>query len=235
MYNIEEIIEAIGIGLVVATFLLNTGRALKAIELCKESMVLLNTKGLNIKQQFGKQIYGRIYRTMFDAYRRVHDYTNAITYARKLLVIHCQFGKTVQEGWLSIHLAMICQSQSKYVEAKELYEKAVTLMKGNGSKKGEAIAYGNLGTVFQDLGDYDKAKEYLEKALAINMEIGDRAEEATCYGNLGAVFKSLGDYYKAKEYQKKALVITMKIVVNRIIVYWFTIGLKKMKEGNLQI
>ena len=42
MNNIEEIMEAIFIALVVATFLLNTGRVLNAIELCKESLVLQN-------------------------------------------------------------------------------------------------------------------------------------------------------------------------------------------------
>ncbi|KAL9986906.1 hypothetical protein ACROYT_G001120 [Oculina patagonica] len=211
MINKEEIIEAIGISLVVATFLLNTDRALKAIELCKESMALLNNKALSRKQQFGKQICGRIYRTMFDAYCRIHDNSNAITYGRKLLVIYSQCGETFQEGWLSIQLATIYQSQHRFVEAKELYERAVTIMKGIGNKNREEIAYANLGTVFQYLGDYDKAKECLEKALAINMEIGNRAGEAVCYENLGTVFQYLGDYVKAKEYLEKGLAINMEI------------------------
>ena len=36
MNNIEEIMQAISVGLIVATFLLNTGRARNTIELCKE-------------------------------------------------------------------------------------------------------------------------------------------------------------------------------------------------------
>ena len=40
--NIIDILKAIFIGLIVATFLLNTGRGLKAIEVCKECFILLN-------------------------------------------------------------------------------------------------------------------------------------------------------------------------------------------------
>lgn len=54
---IEEIILAIYIGFVVANFLLNAGWALKAIELCNESLVLLNNKALSKEEQFGKLIY----------------------------------------------------------------------------------------------------------------------------------------------------------------------------------
>ncbi|KAL9960763.1 hypothetical protein ACROYT_G034263 [Oculina patagonica] len=211
MNNIKELMEAIAIALLVATFLLNTGRALKAIKLCKESLVFLNSEALSIKHQFGKLIYKRTYETMFTAYCLIHDNTNAITCGRKLLVIYCECGLTVQEGHLSIVLGQIYQSQNKYVKAKELNERAITIMREIGDKRGEATANGNLGTVFQSLGDYVKAKEYLEKALAINMEIGNRATEAANYGNLGTVFQSISDYVKAKEYIEKALAIYMEI------------------------
>ena len=42
MNNITDILQAISIGLVVATFLLNTGRGLKAIDVCKECFIFLN-------------------------------------------------------------------------------------------------------------------------------------------------------------------------------------------------
>ena len=40
----EAILQAVFIGLVVAVFLLNTGRALKAIEVCKECLSFLNNR-----------------------------------------------------------------------------------------------------------------------------------------------------------------------------------------------
>ena len=50
MNYVEEIIQAICIAFLVAKFLLNTGRALKAIELCKENLVLLSCKMLSAKK-----------------------------------------------------------------------------------------------------------------------------------------------------------------------------------------
>ena len=79
----EEIIQAISISLVVVTFLVNTGRALKAIELCKENLVLLSDKALSIEKQLGQLILKKIYNIMIKAYRRVSDYTNVIAYGRK--------------------------------------------------------------------------------------------------------------------------------------------------------
>ncbi len=212
MNSTEEIIDTICITLVVATFLLNTGRAQKAIELCKESFVFLNSEALlSIKHQFGKFINGGIYKTMFEAYRLIHDNARAITYGRKLLVIYCECGYTIQEGRLSIALAQIYKNQNNYVEAKELCGRAITIIKETGDKGVEAIAYGNLGTVYLCLSEYDKAKENLEKALAINMEIGDRAGEARNYENLGTLSLYLGEYVKAKKYFEKVLAINKEI------------------------
>ena len=65
---------------------------------------------------------------MFEAYRRANDHTNAITYGRKLLTIYRECDEIVQEGELSVKLAEMYQSQSKYAEAKELYERAIPVM-----------------------------------------------------------------------------------------------------------
>ena len=211
MNYVEEILQAIFIGLAAANFLLNIGHAVKSIELCKESLVLLNHKALNREEQLGQFIYKVIYCTMFNAYRRIGDHTNALACGRKLLAIHQECGDTFQEGTLSIALAQICQSQSMYAEAKELYERAIPVMRTTGNRREEAITYGGLGNIFQYVGEYVKAKEYHEKALEISMEIDDREGKATCYANLGKVFHSLGEYIKAKEYHEKVLTISMEI------------------------
>ena len=211
MNFVEDILQAIFIASVVANFLLNTSRALKAIELCKEGLVLLSNKALSAKKPLRQRIYRKIYHTMFEAYHRVSDNTKAIACGRKLLTIHHECGDIVQEGELSVELAEIYQSQSMYAEAKELYETAITVKQKTGNRRGEAIVCGCLGNVFCSLGEYVKAKEYYEKALAISVEIGDREEERACNVDLGSVFHSLGEYVKAKEYHEKALAICMEI------------------------
>jgi len=82
MSHVEEILQAIFIGLAVANFLLNIGCVLKAIELCKENLVLLNDRTLSIEKHLGQIIYKRIYATMFMACRRVSHNTNAIACGR---------------------------------------------------------------------------------------------------------------------------------------------------------
>ena len=211
MNNLEDFMQVIYFGLVVSTFLLNTGRALKAIELCKESLILLSNKALRVEEQIVKIIYGAIYQTMFNAYHRISDNTNAITYGRKVLTIYRECGDTVREGLISSELMRIYYSQNMYVEAKELCERAIIAMREIGDREGEAVCYRNLGTASQSLGEFVKAKDYQEKALAITVEIGDREGEAACYDNLGIVFKSLREYDKAKDYHEKALAIFMEI------------------------
>ena len=207
----EDILQAIFIAVVVANFLLNTSRALKAIKLCRESLALLSDEVLSVKRPLQQIIYRKIYHTMFEAYRRVSDHSNTIACGWKLLTILRECGDTVQEGMLSLVLARIYQSQSNYVEAKGLYERAITIMQKTGNRGGEGLSYGNLGNVFFCLAEYVKAKEYYEKALATSTEIGDRVKEGTWYGNLGTVFRSLGEYVKAKEYYEKALAISTEI------------------------
>ena len=207
----EEIIQAISISLVVVAFLFNTGRTLKAIELCKESLLLLSDKALSIEKQSRQLIQETSYKIMFKAYCCVSDHRNALACGRNLLAIYREHVDTVQEGELSIALAQIYLSQSMHAEAKELYERAITIMQKTGNRKGEGIAYGGLGAAFLSLGKYVKAKENSEKSLEISMETGEKAGEASCYGNLGSVFQSLGEYFKAKEYYEKALAISMEV------------------------
>jgi len=164
MNSLEEIIQAISIGLAVATFLLNTGRALKTIELCKESLFFLNQPP-NIEEQITKRIYEAIYRTMFHAYYRVSDNTNAITYGKKLLTIYRECGDRVQEGNLSIGMVWIYYSQSMYSEAKELCERATIVEREVGDRAGEATCYNILGAVLKLLGQYVKAKTYFEEEI----------------------------------------------------------------------
>ena len=103
------------------------------------------------------------------------------------------------------------QSLGEYEMAKEYLIKALVIRKEIGDRKGEALCYGNLGTLFLSLCKYAKADEYLRKALAIREEIGDREGEGADYGNLGTVLQSIGYYEKAREYHEKALAISSDI------------------------
>ena len=84
-------------------------------------------------------------------------------------------------------------------------------MKEIGDKKGQASAYGNLGTVFQSVGQYTKAEEHLQKALTIYEEIGDKGGVGASYLNLGELCRELQLNAKSQEFANKALEISYEI------------------------
>ncbi|CAH3147244.1 unnamed protein product [Pocillopora meandrina] len=229
------------IALFVALFLLNSDRIQKAIEICRECLILLNSTDQNSKDQFDSvllQFYSNIYTVLFSAYRHISDDISAERYGRKLFDLYSESGimlyklgenlkaKEYVERALAItteigdrsgeascygNLGVLLKSLGECDKAKEYLQKALVITTEIGDRKGESSYYGILGTVFYSLSQYDKAKEYLQKALVIRTEIGDREREATDYGNLGNVFQSLCQYDKAKEYYQKALVIKTEI------------------------
>ena len=207
MDDINQVIWITYISILVANFLLNTSRVQKAIELWKECLILLNIPILGKQEEIVRLAYGVISALIFKGYQILNDYTSGIEFGSKLLVFLRRCGETALEGKVTLQLAKFYYDQSKYKEAKDLYQKALGIIIEIGDRNGQAACYGNLGTVYQSLGQCGKAEEYQKKALVIRKEIGDREGEATCYGNLGSVYESLGQYGKAEVYIKKALVI----------------------------
>ncbi|CAH3182452.1 unnamed protein product [Porites evermanni] len=211
MYNILEILQTIRIGVDVATFLFNTGRIIKAVDIFNECLVLLNGKALETIKELTTPVLIYVYRKLLDGYTRVYDHTRAIECGKKLLVTLHNSGQKEVEGMTLLKVAKIYYQRSKFEEAKQFYEKALSIMIEAGNNRGVGACYGNLGTVFKSVGQYTKAEEYLQKALMIKKEIGDKQGEASAYGNLGTVFQSVGQYTKAEEYLQKALVINKEI------------------------
>ncbi|XP_078378560.1 uncharacterized protein LOC144661629 [Oculina patagonica] len=207
MDNMDEALNPIYIGMVVAIFLLNTCRGAKAIELLKECLIFLNNSGL--KKEPAKFVSFCFLSMMFWAYSDIADHKNAIQYGKKVLEMCRECGFRDEEGGVAIELAGIYQSQIKHTQAKELYERAINIMEECGNRKNIASAYRKFGILHVDLGEFTTAKKYLEKAIAVRIEIGDRKGEAEDYGILGNVFHCLREFNKAKEYHEKALAIDL--------------------------
>ncbi|CAH3181394.1 unnamed protein product [Porites lobata] len=211
MDNISEILQTIQIGAVVATFLFNTGRIIKAVHFFNECLVLLKGKALETIRELTTPLLIYIYRKLLDGYTRMYDHTRAIECGKKLLVKLHNSGQKEVEGMTLLKLANIYYQRSKYEEAKQFNEKALSIMIEAGNNRRVGTCYGNLGTVFLSVCQYTKAEEYLQKALVIRKEIGDKQGEASAYGNLASVFEAVGQYTKAEEYLQRALVIRKEI------------------------
>ena len=85
-------------------------------------------------------IYRAIYYALFGAYRSISDYISAERYGRKLLALYSESGDLVKEGDVSMALAEIFESQNRFTDAKQLYEKAVNRKRQTGEKSGERQA-----------------------------------------------------------------------------------------------
>ncbi|KAM7434626.1 hypothetical protein ABFA07_015316 [Porites harrisoni] len=211
MDNILEILQTIQIGAVFATFLFNTGRIIKGVDIFNECLVLLNGKALETIKELITPIVIYVYDKLLDGYTFMHDHTSAIECGKKLHVALHKSGRKEEEGIILLKLANIDHQRSKYEEAKQSYKKALSIMIETGNNRGVGMCYGKLGAVFLSVGQYTKAEEYLQKALVIRNEIGDKAGEASDYGNLGKVFRCVGQYTKAEEYLQEALVIAKEV------------------------
>ena len=129
-------IAFISIALFVALFLLNSDRIQKAIEICRECLILLNETDQNSKGEIEKTFYF----LLFSAYCHVSDYVSAERYGRKLLVLYSESGDLEREGDVSLALAEIVESQNRFTDAKQLYKKAVNIKRLAGEQIGEARA-----------------------------------------------------------------------------------------------
>ena len=199
------------IGVQVASFLMNTGRVHKAIELGNEFLKLLNASLQGKEGEIARKIYKHIYLMMFKAYYFISDSQSASIYARKIFLIRRGSADPYETVEFTLVIARMSSRLNNFIDAKEFYDKAINLTVQTGDRKIEADTSGEFGKLLLELSEYNKAKDYIERALTIRKEIGDKHGEAKAYGNLGLTFHYLCEYAKAKEYIEKALAIRTEI------------------------
>ena len=141
-----------------------------------------------------------------------------------LLVILGQFDKaeqvyqvmsnqTMDQGSkanIYVMLGRIKNGQGHYVEAIELYEKALEIQR-NLSENHLSIAafYNNIGLVYRNMGEYSKALEYYKKMLEIDRKTlpENHYSPATSYHNIGVLYFDMNEYTEALSYYQTALEI----------------------------
>ena len=78
MGNVDKILEALFIGIAVASFLLQTSRYTKSIELFSECSVLLQKHSSKLEKNKLNKFNALIHRNLFKGFFLVGDYENAI-------------------------------------------------------------------------------------------------------------------------------------------------------------
>ena len=184
----------------ISWYLYGTNRVLKAIELSKEELFLLDHKTLkNAEKKLVAMAKLGAYGTIFLGYVRTKQTGLAIDTGR------------ATEGNLSLVLATCYEDYYEFNEAKEFGLKALSIATETGRKDFESHCYFILARILRRLGEHVTAKEFQEKALAIAQEIGDKETEAEFYELLGGSYIDAWvpgqDLVKAKHYFERALVL----------------------------
>lgn len=78
-------------------------------------------------------------------------------------------------------------------------------------KKGIALAYNNLGSIYDSQSDRVKAIKYYKESLKVSEEIGDKFAQADAYGNIGNVYGSQANFTESLKYMLKSLEISKSI------------------------
>ena len=197
----------------ISWYLLRTNRVLKAIELSKEQLFLLDHKSLkHAEKELVVSAKLEPYVKIYFGYFRTNQTRLAIDSGRKLLDLTRQINWREAEGVVTLQLAQFYLNYCDVNEAKEFGIKALSIATETGRKEHESNCYAVLLLIFIDLGELVTAKEYGEKAIAIAQKIGKKTRtEAICYHLIGDISKRNREYVKVKEYKEKALEIAQEI------------------------
>ena len=107
MDNISEFLQSIHIGAVVATFLFNNGRIIKAVDIFNECLVLLNGKALETIKELTTPLVIYVYHKLLDGYTLMHDHTRAIECGKNLHVTLHNSGQKEEEGMILLKLSVV--------------------------------------------------------------------------------------------------------------------------------
>ncbi len=124
-----------------------------------------------------------------------------------LPILHIDTGRIQVLNDLSYTASSIGEAEKGIIWANQ----ALALSKKISFKKGEAMAYNNLGANNWVMHDYLKEQKFLLQALNINQLLRDTTEIARTIRNIGNIYETEYNYLKALEYYQKALFLANKI------------------------
>ncbi len=110
-----------------------------------------------------------------------------------------------------IEIGIIKQSQRKFDESLEIYEKAYKQVKEIGDKELEARVLINRASILRIQGDVVGAAEQLQIAMNIAQENNLELALASVYSNLGMIHQVQGNHVLAFDYRLKSLAISEKV------------------------
>ena len=233
MDTVDEILRALFIGVAVASFLLQTCRYTKAIELFSECLVLLQKHSSKLKKKKLNEFRALIHCKLLKVFFLVGDYENAIHSGEKAFHLYEQIGDLEGTAGLLEKIGDVYRLTGEWVKAKERYRKAFTmyvkdfpkfpnmsvikqgeyftkmlvLTTKTGNKEMEGALLNQLGDLLVSRFKYTKAKDCFQRALTIWKDKGKRKEEGRTLCCLGYLYRKTEEYQQAKQHYEEAVAI----------------------------
>lgn len=145
------------------------------------------------------------YNNIGSAYFYIGNYSQAISYFLKALVIHEKNNNLTGTIFTNNNIAAIYSMQEKYSEALKLYRKNLEIFENEIYENDKAITYNNIGTVYLELGKNDSAIYYFNLAYDLNIKSKNKSELARVTTNIGQHFFNIGNYELANSYLIQAI------------------------------
>jgi tetratricopeptide (TPR) repeat protein len=130
-------------------------------------------------------------------------YTHARAAAR-------QAGDHAAEATTLSHAAGVYWQQSRYQQADDHLQQALTLARQAGDRDREAGTLANLGVIRSAQGRYQEASTLTAQALNIYRLAGDLSGEMKCLADLGNIEERQGRYQQAARHHHQSLAIARK-------------------------
>ena len=210
MENAEKILQALSLGISIASVLLQTCRYRKAIELFTECCEFLNKHASKLEAQISKCLQHFVYTRLSQIYFHIGDSKNGFENREKANALYPQmagsrdsakcFAKPRNE-----HVPKTYDSPDNE-EDQETNENPLSA-KNYRDKIKEAVELDRLSHLALSRFEYSQARRHLERFAKLCGELGDRKIEGNALCRLGELHKSLEEYDQAQTYFEKALLM----------------------------
>ena len=166
----------------------------KTIKTLTESLSYFEKTGDNLNA-------GKCYSNISAAFAELGNYTKAIEYNEKALVIF-ETQKLTQFQLITLpNLAAQHLKNGDTLKAINYNIEAEKLALAMGNKRSLSIIYNNFGSAYLD-SDEEKAKDYLEKTITLKTELNLKNGIEVAQGNLGYLYLKNNDFSTALDYYK---------------------------------
>ena len=209
MENVEKLLQALFIGISLASVLLQTCRYRKAIELFTECLEFLNKHASSLEAETLKRLSALVYCRLSQTHFHIGDSKNCFENQEKESTLYPQMGGEESSAECFAkprdeHVPKTYDSPDNE-EDQEVNEDPARIYRNKIKEAGELDRLSHLAL---SRFEYSEARRLLERLAELCGELGDREKEKTAYFSLGELHKSLEEYDQAQTYFEKALFMT---------------------------